>query len=436
MIQERSRPLATIVITLLLAMATVGAPASVLAADDAAEASAAASPAPEASPTAETADDASSLRLRVDLLAGGLTAPVYLTDDGVGGAKAQCLYVVERGGTVRRISRTGAIQGTFLDIGNLLGDDLGPEQGLHSIAFHPDFAKNRRLFAHYNGKDGAAVIAEFKGRPCKSANKKPVKTLLTENQEYINNNAGWIGFGPDGYLYIPLGDGGGPFPGDPNGIARDKGARLAKILRIDVDGKGRLYDSPASNPFVRKKKGRIVGRGGYSPSAFALGVQDPRRASFDRKTGDLWFGDGGVNIEEVNRIPAGATKRGSALDFGWSDLEGDTTCHPNVPDCDPSAYDAPVHFYDQVPPQGGITGGYVYRGETYPELDGMYLFSDTDSGFVWGLDADAVVEGLPAPAYQLLDLPQGVASFGEDDDGELYLVSLDGSVYRLGVEGA
>jgi glucose/arabinose dehydrogenase len=217
-----------------------------------------------------------------------------------------------------------------------------------------------------------------------------VKTLITENKGFINDNAGWIGFGPDGYLYIPLGDGGGPAPGDPNGIAKDDGARLAKLLRIDVDGKGRLYDSPADNPWVRKKNGKVVGRGGYSPAAFARGLRDPRRASFDRETGDLWIGDSGGIIEEINRLPAGATKRGKAFDFGWSYVEGESTCHPSAPDCDPSAYTPPVTFYDKVAPHDGVTGGYVYRGKTHPDLEGTYLFSDAASGYVWGLDADAV----------------------------------------------
>ncbi len=165
-------------------------------------------------------------------------------------------------------------------------------------------------------------------------------------------------------------------------------------------------------------------------------MRDPRRASFDRKTGDLWIGDVGQDrFEEVNRVPKGVTKKGGpALNFGWSHVEGASTCHPNAPDCDPSLYQPPAYTYDKVPPHRAITGGYVYRGEAIPELDGVYLFSDFASGLIWGLDAAAVAAGVDVPAHQLLAAPSGLVSFGQDDDGELYVVSLDGSVYRLGAE--
>jgi hypothetical protein len=160
-----------------------------------------------------------------------------------------------------------------------------------------------------------------------------------------------------------------------------------------------------------------------------MGLRDPRRASFDRATGDLWIGDVGQDrFEEVDRIPAGTP----SLNFGWSDMEGDA-CH-NLPDCDPSAYEAPVVTYDSVSPQCGIVGGYVYRGANVFGLDGVYLFSDFCSGHIWGIDAAAVARGEDPPAHLLLDAPEGFASFGQDDDGELYLVSLDGSIYRIGAE--
>ena len=140
--------------------------------------------------------------------------------------------------------------------------------------------------------------------------------------------------------------------------------------------------------------------------------------------------DVGQRIEEVDRIPAGMAD----LNFGWSDVEGESTCHPNVPECDPTQFTPPAYFYDKTPPQRAITGGYVYRGRSIPALEGIYLFSDFASGFIWGLDADAVAAGQPAVAYQLFDAPQGFVSFGEDDAGELFVVALDGSIYRLGVE--
>ncbi len=383
--------------------------------------SASAEPDPE--PTPFPFFDPATVSLRTDLFVDGLDAPVYLADDGTG---AQCLYIVERGGTVRLVRPDGELLSRpFLDISDRVA--VGPEQGLHSVAFHPQFKKNGRFFVHYDSlPDGQSVIAEFKGRPCKSASNKATKaSILTVDQPFSNNNAGWIGFGPDGYLYIPLGDGGGTDPGDPLGYGQLSEPLYSKVLRINVD-KGKRYAIPSDNPYAKKRKG------GFPPAMWARGLRDPRRSSFDRATGDLWIGDVGQRIEEVDRIPAGA----SDLNFGWSDVEGEATCHPNVPDCDPSQFEPPVAFYDKVPPHRGITGGYVYRGESFPKLDGVYLFSDFASGFIWGLDADAVAAGQPATAYQLLDAPQGVVSFGEDDAGELYVVSLDGSVYRLGVDAS
>ncbi len=392
-----------------------------VAASPAAEASPTPSPEPTPEPTPFPMFDPASVGLRIDLLTDGLNAPVYLTDDRAPGG---CLYVVEQGGMVRIVEAdTGYLRpAPFLDISKLVA--TGPEQGLHSIAFHPKFRKNGRFFVHYNRPDNASVIAEFKGKPCASAGNKPVKTLLTVDQEFPNNNAGWIGFGRDGYLYIPLGDGGGRSPGDPNGYGQTKSTRLSKVLRIDVN-KGRRYVVPQDNPYAKKKMG-------FPPEAWAWGLRDPRRASFDRKTGDLWIGDVGQDRhEEIDLIPVGATTKGAALNFGWSDVEGYASCHPNVPECDPSLYEEPVWSYDKVPPHRAVTGGYVYRGKAIPELFGVYLFSDFASGYLWALDAEAVYEGLDVTAELLLDAPQGFVSFGQDDSGELYLVSFDGSVYRL-----
>lgn len=403
-----------------------GLSAVALGADAAATAEADASAAPETSaqpspePTPFPTFDPDSVRIRIDLFVDGLDAPVYVTDDGT---DSPCLYVVERGGIVHIVDvADGFVRPKpFLDISKRVG--VGAEKGLHSIAFHPQFKKNGRFFAHYNdAKTGASVIAEFRGKRCKPASNKPVKPLkLSVVQPEVNNNGGWMGFGPDGYLYLALGDGGGVSPGDPNGIGQSKSARLSKILRLDID-RSRTAVAPKSNPYAKKKQG-------FDPLTWARGLRDPRRASFDRKTGDLWIGDVGQDrYEEVNRIPAGV----SALNFGWSDMEGEQ-CH-NLPGCDPTAYELPLHFYDQVPPHGGITGGYVYRGANIPELDGVYLFSDFVSGFIWGIDADAVAAGEPALAHVLFDAPKGLLSFGEDDDGEIYVVALDGSVYRIEAE--
>lgn len=428
MTQSRSRRQGLAAVWLAAAMlVAAGTSAVTLGAEASPQPEVAASPVPEAAaeptpePTPYPVFDPSDVSIRTDLFVDGLDAPVYLTDDGVPGSK--CVYIVERGGKVRIFDTDGYERRPLLDISALVA--TGPEQGLHAIAFHPRFKKNGLFYVHYNrSSDGQSVIAEFKGKPCKPAGKKPTKaSILPVDQPFPNNNGGWLGFGPDGYLYIALGDGGGNSPGDPLGYGQLPGPRLAKILRINVN-KGKLYAIPKDNPYAKKNPKR------FPRETWAMGLRDPRRASFDRSSGDLWIGDVGQRIEEVNRIPAGV----SQLNFGWSHVEGDSTCHPNVPDCDPSLYEPPVHFYDKAPPHRAITGGYVYRGSAIPGLDGVYLFSDFSSGYIWGLDADAVTVGEPALAHQLLDAPQGFVSFGEDDAGELYVLALDGAVYRIGAE--
>ena len=415
--------------------------ATSLAADEPSSSAAPASPAPSQkatpAPTPYPEFDPSAMTVRTDLFSDGYVEPVYIADDGV--ENTRCLYVVERAGVVRLVRPTGiAVAEPFLDIRKRV-NSKGAQQGLLGIAFHPDFANNGRYFVHYTDKNDANVIAEYKGEKCRPGGKgsnKQVRRLFTVDQQYNNNNAGWIGFGPDGMLYVPLGDGGGPEPGDPDGVGQTPATQLAKVLRVDVDRKPPI---PLDNPYVRVKKGKIQKKGGFFLNTWAWGLRDPRRASFDRETGDFWIGDVGQVQQEVDLVPAGSvTKKTGAPNFGWSDVEGADTCQPaHAPDCDPSAYVPPVYAYERVPGQVAITGGYVYRGEAIPELRGVYLFSDFRSGYLWALDADAVYAGHEPTVHRLLEAPQGFVSFGEDDDGELYLVALgSGSIYRIGAEAS
>jgi glucose/arabinose dehydrogenase len=449
MTQTRSRLHGLIALALMLALVVVaGIPAATFAQDKAkndkkakaTEVAAEPTPEPTPKPTPEPTPeptpypefDPSSVTLRLDLYATDFEAPVFIADDGVNGKR--CRYVVERGGLVKIIEADESTRPRpFLDLTGRLGN-IGPEQGLHSIAFHPDFAKNGRFFVHYTTSKKESIVAEFKGNACGVARNKPVKTILFEKQEYINDNGGWMDFGPDGKLYVATGDGGGPAPGDPKGLGQTPSTRLGKILRIDVDRRDGIA---RDNPYVKvAKNGKLRPRGGFARETWAYGLRDPRRASFDRATGDLWIGDVGQDrFEEINRIPAGETRKNRGFNFGWSDVVGADTCH-NLPDCDPTQYDPPVYYYDKVSPHRGVTGGYVYRGELLPDLSGVYLFGDVASGYIWGLDADAVREGFEVPAHQLLDAPRGIVSFGEDDEGELYVVSLEGSIYRVDLFGS
>ncbi len=362
--------------------------------------------------------DPQQVRIRTELVADGFASPVYVTGDGTGSG---CLYIVERGGTVRILKDGRLLRDTLLDISDRV--DVTGERGLHALAFHPAFGRNGRVFVHYNEAEGHTRIEEYRARPCRGGKGGQGRLVLAVEQPESNDNGGWIGFGPDGDLYVALGDGGGVSPGDPAGYSRRKDTLLAKILRLDVD-RGTGYAVPRDNPFARKRRG-------FAPETWAWGLRNPWRASFDPLTGDLWLGDVGQDSsEEIDRIPAGE----SGLDFGWSDMEGDR-CH-NLAGCDPADYTPPVHVYDRAPPQCAVIGGYVYRGTAIPELAGAYLFSDFCSGVIWALDAEAVRQGGDGTAHVLLDAPQGWVSFGQDDAGELYVVALDGAVYRLEAEEA
>ncbi|CAN5804206.1 hypothetical protein BH23CHL8_BH23CHL8_16030 [soil metagenome] len=381
-----------------------------------------ASPVPDAadaSPSTSPGFHPDAVALRLVPVVTGLLTPVSVARDGTGSG---LLYVVERAGSIKVLAADGIRADPLLDITELVG--TGGELGLHDVAFHPRFARNGRFFVHYNDLQGDSRVDEFRvqrGRlPVDPASRK---RIFEVEQPFINNNGGWLAFGPDGYLYVALGDGGGPSPGDPSGYGQRRDTVLGKILRLDVD-RGRRYAIPRDNPFTSRRQRRV-----FAPETWVWGLREPRRASFDRVTGDLWIGDVGQDrYEEIDLVPAGQ----SGLNFGWSDMEGDR-CHL-VADCDAGDYVSPVHVYDQAPPHCGVVGGHVYRGEAIPALVGAYLFSDLCSGVIWALDAEAVRRGEEAPVAALLDAPQGFWAFGEDDLGELYLTSLDGGVYRIEAE--
>jgi glucose/arabinose dehydrogenase len=345
----------------------------------------------------------------------GLAEPIGITNAGDGSGR---LFVNERGGRIRIVDGDGSLRGRdFVDLSGRL--EAGGERGLLGVAFHPDFAANGRVFVHYSRRgDGATIISELTASADRSsADPASERIILTLGQPFANHNGGQLAFGPDGYLYIGLGDGGSG--GDPFGNAQNRGVLLGKILRIDVDGPhapGKEYGLPDDNPYA----GEGVSPDAGLPEIWAYGLRNPWRFSFDRETGDLYIGDVGQNaFEEIDRQPADSD---GGENYGW-DLFEASHCSSG---CDSIAAVAPVAEYGH---DAGcsVSGGYVYRGTAQLAMTGTYLFGDYCSGTIWTLPAG---DGL-SPRH-LADTDLGISSFGEGEDGEIYVVDIfDGRLYRL-----
>jgi glucose/arabinose dehydrogenase len=350
----------------------------------------------------------SAVKIRLQRLMSGLSSPVFLThaDEGNG-----LMYVVEQRGRVSVYEPDGDTPGFFLDISRRV--DFGGERGLLGLAFHPDYVSSGRFFVYYSVQ-GANVVSEFRRRSPGKADHDSERVLLRMPDPYSNHNGGWIGFGPDGFLYIATGDGGSG--GDPQENGQSLRTLLGKILRIDVNG-GSPYRIPPDNPFVD--------RSGARGEIWAYGLRNPWRNSFDRATRDLWIADVGQNsIEEIN-VQKGSSKGGG--NYGWNTMEG-SRCFSGS-SCDRSGLIRPVAEYPTA--EGcAVTGGYVYRGAAFPSLVGAYFYADYCNGRIFALDAaratrEAVSERL------VLETEISISSFGEDEAGELYVVGLGGTVHRL-----
>jgi glucose/arabinose dehydrogenase len=344
----------------------------------------------------------------------GLDKPVHITHAGDSTGR---LFVAEQRGRIQSISDNGTVQ-PFLDIEDRVGFLDNGERGLLSIAFHPGFASNGRLFVNYTGlaPDGNTFISEFvvTGDPLEDPPTKASEIVLLElEQPAPNDNGGQIAFGPDGMLYIGTGDGGSSALGDPYGNGQNKDSLLAKLLRIDVDG-DRPYAVPDDNPFV--------GDADYRPEIYAWGLRNPWRFSFDRETGDLWLADVGQDeIEEVDVVQAGAN-------YGWPVVEGDQCYEAN---CDLSAYDAPV-WVETSPPSVAIVGGHVYRGCRMPDVHGLYIYSDYNyfDSPLHSLSWDGATAERGDLSRDSTDAV--IASFGEDEAGEMYALDHEnGRVLKL-----
>lgn len=343
------------------------------------------------------------------LVADGLKKPTDLAapEDGSGR-----LLILEQGGVIRVIADGELSAEPFFDLTDRVGAD-GSEQGLLGIALDPEYADNGIFYLNYTDKNGDTVIARyhsmsdgFRGDPASE------EILLQVDQPYANHNGGDLEFGPDGMLYIGLGDGGSG--GDPQGNAQNPNALLGKMLRLDVRGKD-AYTIPADNPYAS---------GGGRQEIWAVGLRNPWRYTFDSLTGDLYIADVGQNkYEEVHYLPAGSQ---GGVNFGWNYREGAHPYEGNAPD-GANLID-PVFEYDHG--QGcSITGGYVYRGQALPEFYGIYLVSDYCSGNVWGLMQDA---GGQWQSQLLFQVAGNISSFGQDTHGEIYLLDhRTGGVFRL-----
>jgi glucose/arabinose dehydrogenase len=370
-------------------------------------------------------DDAPTMAMTE--VASGLDNPLLVTSPP-GDPR---LFVIERDGLIKIIEDGEVLEDPFLDLTALVstGDD---ERGLLGLAFHPDFATNRRFYVYYTAPGPGDpplldTVVEYVASDVDPnlADAASATTILEIDDPANNHNGGMMAFDPTGYLVIGTGDGGGS--GDPELNGQDITSLLGKMLRIDIDD-GDPYSIPDDNPLLDSldENARF--------EIWHTGLRNPWRWSFDRETGDQWIGDVGQGKwEEVDRIPAGE----GGHNLGWSDKEG-LVCF-EVDPCDaPVVTEPATEFTDPVAvypnPSGDVSasvvGGYVYRGGDHPALVGKYFFADTYSGELWSIDADA--DPLPDPvAIDYGEPLEYIVSFGEDSGGEVYVVTLHGTIYRL-----
>jgi glucose/arabinose dehydrogenase len=342
----------------------------------------------------------------------GLESPVDIQfpDDGTGR-----MFVVEQRGRIRIVQADQLLPTPFLDITDRV-DSGGDEQGLLGLAFHPHFSENGLFFVSYTDNQRHDVIARFLiSADPNQADAGSGKILISVDDPFPNHNGGVLAFGPDGYLYAGLGDGGGA--NDPFGNGQSTDTLLGKILRLDVD-RGDPYAVPGGNPFVHS---------GGRPEIWAYGLRNPWRLSFDRATGDLYIADVGQDTwEEVDFLPAGST---GGTNFGWNYREGNHPFKGEPPASLHLTY--PVAEYSHTEGSCAVTGGYVYRG-AMPEWQGIYLYGDYCSGKIWGLRHDASAQGDQQWTSALLfESNAHITTFGQDQAEETYFADREGTIYRL-----
>jgi glucose/arabinose dehydrogenase len=337
------------------------------------------------------------------------TQPIDIRNAGDGTDR---LFIVEKAGLIKVFENSDSTTSpeTFLDLTEKVSTVA--EQGALSIAFHPNFSENRFFFVHYTDTNGDTVISRFTAEEDQpnTADPSSEKIILTIPQPSTVHNGGPIAFGPDGYLYIALGDGGTQL--DPEGNGQDRTTLLGAVLRIDIDvDDPGTYSIPTDNPFVGNSEG-------YQEEIFAYGLRNPWRASFDSATGALWVGDvGQSSYEEVNRITSGAN-------YGWVTMEGESCV---VEGCDTAGLTLPQYTYGREL-GSSVTGGYVYRGTSIVSLFGKYIFGDFVTGRVFALESESAAPSLTT----LIDTDELIPTFGIDESGELYFSSYSsGKIYRI-----
>lgn len=378
----------------------------------------------------------------------GLDSPDYLTHAGDNSGR---IFIVEQSGRIRVLKNKTLQSPAFLNISERVlspASGGGSEEGLLGLTFPPNYAGKGYFYVYYTNKNGNNVVARFHLAKNQDQTPNPdladpateEQILLLNHPSYANHNGGQLAFGPDGYLYVGTGDGGGG--GDPFGNAQNPNSFLGKILRINVEPPTVVAgDNFIYLPFLRSVSGSISVPYQIQPSTspnipaayqvgiWALGLRNPWRFSFDRKTKDLYIGDVGQDRqEEVDFQPASES---AGINYGWNILEG-TLCYKPSSNCvPPSNHVGPVVTYDHGTNDSigcSITGGYVYRGTAYPTLDGIYFYGDYCTGRVWGLQRDGNTW-----QYQQFSLPvtPNISSFGEDQAGEVYLVDQGGKIYQI-----
>jgi glucose/arabinose dehydrogenase len=353
-----------------------------------------------------TRAQSSGVSIELETVAAGLSSPLYVTSARDGSHR---LFIVEQPGRIKLLADGNATPTIFLDITSRVLS--GGERGLLGLAFHPQFETNRRFFVNYTRRgDGATVIAEYRASASNPNTADTSETvLLTVAQPFANHNGGMIEFGPDGLLYIGMGDGGSG--NDPGNRAQNINELLGKMLRIDVNNSngGQPYAAPSDNPFFGSTPGR--------DEIYATGLRNPFRFAFDRVTGQLWAADVGQGQrEEIDIITLGGN-------YGWRVFEG-TRCSGNDPQlCGALSTIAPLAEYTHTNGRCSITGGYVYRGAKSSLPLGSYVYGDFCTGeiFLFNNGAQALI----------LNTNLSISSFGEDEAGEIYVVDLSGAVYRI-----